>query len=98
MVIRNKSKKIIGVNGEVIMPDDSLELDDEFAGVASIQALVRVGQLEITTPPAPAADVPAESDAKETKPKKSSRSKKSETTEEDESKAVEAELAAKIFN
>ena len=118
IIFRNISKKIIGIGNAVVMPDESIELDDSVAELPAVKAFVRLDRAIITkvAPPAekkPVAKKPVvveapveepddepvaepEPPVEEVKPKRS-RSKKAKATEEEDSKAVEEELAEKIF-
>lgn len=106
VTLRNIGKKIVGINGAIVMPDDTIELEDSFAELPSIQALVRVGQVavekqskkakqpEAKDEPVPEADKTEEPVVEKPAPKKSSRKKK---TEEEDTKAYEEQLAKDIF-
>lgn len=119
IIFKNISKKIIGIGNAVVMPDESLELDDSFAELPAVKGFVRLEKATITRvePPKPVTkpekkvvveepeeepteenvEEPAieEAPVEEAKPKR--RTKKTKATEEEDTKAVEEELAAKIF-
>ena len=48
IIFRNISKKIIGIGNAVVMPDESIELDDSVAELPAVQAFVRLDRAIIT--------------------------------------------------
>ena len=106
ITLRNIGKKIVGINGAIVMPDDTIELEDGFAELPSVQALVRVGQVAVEKKAKKKAEAKVEAEpvteepedekteAEKPAPKKSNRKKK---TEEEDTKAYEEQLAKDIF-
>ena len=47
MIIKNISGKLIGINGELVLPDDSVTVDDSFATLPSIMVMAHAKMVEL---------------------------------------------------
>lgn len=110
MIIRNTSKKIIGIEKTILLPDDELSVSNDIAELPAIKAMVRLGQLVLVEERIPqrVEATKAVEEAKgeneqeaEKQTKKNGRKTKKDVESEPEKdnveKAFEEELAQKIF-
>lgn len=85
MKIRNISSKVIGIAGNVVMPDNEITVKDHEGNTAGVRALVNMGLLTITeeakeVKKAEVAETDAEEDAEEVaEEKKPTRGRKKST-------------------
>lgn len=47
MIIKNISGKLIGINGELVLPDDSVTVEDSFAALPSIMVMAHAKMVEL---------------------------------------------------